>query len=341
MRRLVVTLTVLALLGAALPSYAADADVVLLMSGNRMTGRIMGLSRGQLTFAIDGAGSVDINANNIEMLESTRTFDIELASGERLSGTISATLPGKLAITAATGARTVEIRDVVRITWVGASIRERTSAALELGFDFLSGGDAVDWTFNGEVENRTQHYLSEASLDSLVRRQNHETTQRRTDFEIAARRFLPDRWFVLGRFEARDDQELGLDSRFLAAGAVGATLLQSNRTTLAVYGGLDYALEDYSGIPGNDDSIEALGALEWDWFEIGADTEVDTRATVYRSFDRSRVRVEFDGTLRRDMFRNFYWSLNLFESYDSDPPPGFEHSDFGLTLAVGLALRRL
>ncbi len=341
MRRLVAALTVLVLLGVVPPAHAEDTDVVVLTSGNRMTGRIRELSRGELTFVIEGARPIDINARNIAQLASTRTFDIELGSGERLTGTISATLPGKLAVRGAGGLRTVEMKDVIRITWIGASIRERTSASLALGFDFLSAGDAVDWTFDGEVEHRTRYYLTEASLDSLVRKQNHETTQRRTDFEIATRRFLPDRWFVLGRFEARDDQELGLDSRLLAGGAVGATLVQSNRTVLALYGGLDYMLEDYSGIRGTDGSVEALGALEWDWFEIGADTELDTRATVYRSFDRSRARVEFDGSLRRNIFRNFFWSLNLFESYDSDPPPGFEHSDFGLTLAVGLALRRL
>jgi Protein of unknown function, DUF481 len=345
MRKLLVTLLALALLGPAPPSLAADADAnadtVVLTSGNRITGRIIGFSRGQLTFRIQGIGSVDINGNTVQMLESRRTFDVELASGERLEGTLTTPAPEKLQIRGTTGARTVELRDVVRITWIGASFRERSAATFELGFDSISSGDALDWTINGDLEHRTQHYLTEIFLDSLMRRQNDETIQRRNDFEVQARRFLPDRWFALGRFEARDDQHLGLDSRFLIGGAMGATLLQSNQTAVAVYGGLDTMVEDYSGLSGNPTSVEALGAVEWDWFEPGAHTEIETRATIYQTVDSSRHRIELDGSLHRDIFRDFYWAVNVFESYDSDPPPGFEHSDFGVTLAVGLELNWL
>jgi hypothetical protein len=333
---------VLALLIAATPAIAEDDDVVSLTSGNRLVGRIIDLARGQLTFRITGAGTVDINVTNVETLSSERMFYVELPSGEWISGSIAGSAPGMLAIRSASGAtRTVPMNDVIRMTWVGATLRERTAGDLEIGFDYVSADDAIDWTFAGDMRNRTRNYLNELSLDSLLRRQSGGTTQRRTDLELASRRFFPGRRFVMGRFEASEDKELDLDSRFLVAGAGGVTLLQSSRTTLSAYAGVDYMLEDYSGVPGNDSSAEALAALEWDWFEPGGDTEVETRTTVYRSFDRSRWRAEATASLRRDIFRNFYWSVNLFESYDSDPPAGLEHSDFGLTFAVGLSLGRL
>jgi hypothetical protein len=30
-----------------------------------------------------------------------------------------------------------------------------------------------------------------------------------------------------------------------------------------------------------------------------------------------------------------FWSLNLYESYDSEPPPGTDSSDVGLSFALG------
>jgi hypothetical protein len=326
-----------------LPSIAADdeVDTVALTSGNRMTGSIRELARGQLTFRIDGAGTVKINTNNVEKLESNRMFDVELPSGERLSGAIAGVEPGVLQVRTATGTRSVPMRDVIRIDRVGATVRERTSAEVELGFGFISADDAMDWTFSGGVDNRTKNYRTELSLDSLIRRQNSDTTQKRNDLLLTTRRFLRDRWFVLGQLEASNDQQLDLDSRYLAGAAAGRILAQSNRTELAVFGGLDYILEDYSGVPGNNSEVEVMLAAEWDWFEVGGDTELDTRATIYQSTERSRTRVELDLSLHRDFFRNFYWSINIFESYDSDPPPGLKDSDFGLTLAVGLSLSRL
>lgn len=326
------------------PSIAADdedQDVVVLTSGNRMTGRIRYLARGQLTFRIDGAGTVSINTNNVEMLQSSRTFDVQLPSGERLSGSIAGIEPGVLQVRTATGTRSVPMRDVIRIDWTGATVRERTSAEIELGLDFVSVGDAIDWTFNGEVDNRTLNYRTELSLDSLLRRQDSDTTQKRNDLLLTTRRFLQNRWFVLGQLEANEDQQLDLDSRYLAGVALGKTLAQSSRTELALFGGIDYILEDYSGVPGNNSELEVMLAAEWDWFEVGGDTELDTRTTVYQSTERSRTRVEVDVNLHRNFFRSFYWAFNIFESYDSDPPAGAEKSDFGVTLAVGLSLSRL
>jgi hypothetical protein len=333
---------VLVLLIVATPALADDDDTVSLTSGNRLIGRIIELSRGQLTFRITGAGTVDINVNNIETLSSARVFYLELPSGEWISGSITGSVPGTLAVRNASGTtRAIPMKDVIRMTWVGATLRERTAGDIEIGFDYVSGDDTIDWTFSGDLRNRTRHYLNELSLDSLLRRQSGETSQRRSDLELATRRFFPNRRFIIARFEASEDKELDLDSRFLLAGAGGVTLLQSSRTTLSVYAGIDYMLEDYSGIPGNDSSTEAVAALEWDWFEPGGDTEMETRTSVYRSFDRPRWRAEATASLRRDIFRNFYWSINLFESYDSDPPPGLERSDFGLTFALGLSLGRL
>lgn len=339
MKNFLRALGVLVLLVAAAPAIAEDNDTVVLTSGNRLVGRIMEIARGQLTFRITGAGTVDINVTNVETLSSERIFYVELPSGEWLSGSIATSAPATLAIRSASGTtRTVPMTDVIRMTWVGTTLRERIAGDLEIGFDYVSADDAVDWTFAGDLRNRTRNYLNELSLDSLLRRESGGTTQRRTDLALASRRFFPDRRFLMARFEASEDKELDLDSRFLVAGAAGLTLLQSSRTTLSAYAGIDYILEDYSGLPGNDSSAEALAALEWDWFEPGGDTELETRTTVYRSFDRSRWRAEATASLRRDFFRNFYWSVNLFESYDSDPPSQLERSDFGLTFAVGLSL---
>lgn len=333
---------VLVLLVAATPATAEDNDVVLLTSGNRLVGRIIELARGQLTFRITGAGTVDINVTNIETLSSERMFYVELPSGEWLSGSIASAGPGMLAIREASGAtRTVSMNEVIRMTWIGATMRERTAGDLEVGFDYVSDNDAIDWTFAGDLRNRTRNYLNELSLDSLLRRESGDTTQRRTDLELASRRFFPGRRFIMARVEASEDRELDLDSRYLVAGAGGLTFLQSSRMTLSAYAGVDYILEDYRGVPGNDNSAEALAAVEWDWFEPGGDTELETRTTVYRSFDRERWRGEATASLRRDIFRNFYWSINLFHSYDSDPPADLENSDFGLTIAVGLSLGRM
>lgn len=333
MRRIGCTLPLLGLVLWTTHVHAAD-DLVVLTNGNRMHGEIEHFARGQLSFSIDGAGTVDIDWPNIESLRSARKFDIELASGERYSGAIASTSAGALEITTDAGVKTIDIAQLVRIAPIHAEFTERLSGAIDLGFDFLTAHDEIDWTLNAEVEHRTLNYLTEGSISSLLRRHDDETTQRRNHLEIGSRRLLKKRWFVLGQLIAEEDRELDLDSRFLIAGAAGRSLVQSNRTALAAYAGLDLSREKFRGV-GTQNEPEVLAAIEWDWFDIGADTELAIKATTYLGLDDSRVRFELQSSLRRDIFSNFYWSVNLFESYNSDPPADLKKSDLGLSITFG------
>jgi putative salt-induced outer membrane protein YdiY len=336
MRRIVHKLTLPALLAASFPASATDKDVVVLTTGNQLAGEVVEMKRGQLSFSIDGAGTVDIDWGNVVSLQSAQGLDVELSSGERLSGTIVAAPGGRLELATPAGPKSFARDSVVRITpIVAGSFRERTDGFLDLGFDVLSANDEIDLTLNAEARHQSRHYLTYAAVSSLVRRRDEQTSQRRNHLELGTRRLLRDRWFALGQLEAEEDFELGLDSRYVISGAFGRTLVQTNLTTLAGFAGLDYVLEDYGSVSGSDDYAELLASIEWDWFEIGGNTEVLTEATAHFSLERSRTRLELTASLHRDLVRNFYWSLNLYESYDSDPPEGLEKSDLGVSLTLG------
>ena len=313
-----------------------DRDVLVLTTDNRLEGEVIGLSRGELAFSIDGAGRVDIDWDNVETLTSPREFDVELESGERLSGSIFSPTAGQLAVApAGTAPAAVETQEVIRITPLAASAAERTSGYVDVGLDFLTANDELDLKVNAEVENQMRNYLTTLSIDSILSEVDDETAQRRNYFQLASRRLLENRWFAIGRLHLEEDLELDLDSRTLLGFGAGRTLLQSNRTVLALYGGLAGDRERYRGIPGTDETAEAFVTVEWDWFELGGDTQVTTNATTYFSFDRSRRRVELDASLHRSIIGNVYWSVSLYESYDSDPPEGLENSDLGLSFAIG------
>jgi len=74
-------LKLLALYFLVSTAYPSGPGIVVLTSGNRMTGSVTEPGRGELTFSIDGAGSV----GNVESLETTQTLDVELSSGQRLT----------------------------------------------------------------------------------------------------------------------------------------------------------------------------------------------------------------------------------------------------------------
>lgn len=320
------------LLGTA--SVASAEDVVTLNSGNRMTGEIRELTRGELSFRIAGVGRVDIDWRNVVELESPDRFYIVLSTGEREVGTLFVH-GGQLSITTDAGTRRIDTNEVVRIApATERRLLEGWRGSIDAGIDFLSANNELDWTLNGAVERRTMRYLTKLQLNSLLRRRSGDVAQRRNHFEIGSRRFLADRWFVLGQLHLEEDRELDLDSRVLLGAALGRTLSQTNRAMVAVYGGVDGDREKFRGYDA-DTIFEVHGAVEWEWFAVGTENGIDFRTLAFYAPDNSRVRVEAQIALRRNITDNYFWALRAYHSYNSDPPGELESSDTGVSFSIG------
>jgi len=80
---------VLALLVASVAPRASAApktDVVMLLNGDRYTGEVKGLERGQLEFKTDAAGTLFIEWDKIASLKTDQYVQVEFENGLRLSG---------------------------------------------------------------------------------------------------------------------------------------------------------------------------------------------------------------------------------------------------------------
>jgi len=325
---------VFALVAVSLMAKAAEHDVVTLKNGNRLVGSVTELSRGTLSFSIDGAGSVDMNWSNAESLVTVAVLDVELASGKRLRGTLSTPSPGKLEIKADGNTQIVDMTEVVWMLPIATTFLKRTSGSIDGGLAALQADSELDITLNADALNRTKNSLTEGSYASLLRRRNDVNSQWRNYFQINSRRYFGNRWFVLGKVAIEQDERLDLDIRSLVYGAIGRTIIQTNRTILAVHGGVDYDRENYDGFPISNTS-EGLGSVEWDWFDAGSRTELESKATTYVTLNRQRVRLELTSELRHDLPKNFYGAIGVFESFDSDPHTAQHNNDAGLTITFG------
>src|SRR4029077_1203261 len=81
-----------AVVGAALVAASAaglaaqKTDLVVLKNGDRVTGEIKQLSRGQLEYATDNVGRIYVEWNSIARVSSVNYFEIELSSGRKYYG---------------------------------------------------------------------------------------------------------------------------------------------------------------------------------------------------------------------------------------------------------------
>ncbi|HEY7189198.1 MAG TPA: DUF481 domain-containing protein [Vicinamibacterales bacterium] len=327
----VIAVLAIAVVGG-LHSTAFAQDVVQVKNGDRIKGDVVELERGDLEFSTVAAGTIEITWSEVVRLSSIQMLDIELSSGMRYTGTVSSPEDGQLVIQTASGpTMPIPLSDIAHIRVVGATFFERTTGEVDFGLTWTKS--STTYSFDGSATNRTRSYETELTIDSWLSDQDDGVTEKRNNIELDFRRLLSRRWYAMGMGHFQQDDELELDWRTVIGGGAGRWLIDTGSTELSVEGGLDYNSERYTSADDTDHSAEVFGGVDWLWTR--APTEVDADARIELSLDRSRVRLEFEGKVRRDIFRDLYWSVRAFDDFDSDPPADRPRSTFGLAIGVG------
>jgi hypothetical protein len=330
-------LALLSLLVQPAPVHAAaKTDIIELLNGDRITCEIRKLERGKLTVKTDGLGTIAIEWNDVERVTSAASYDLELASGQRVFGALGRGQPGTIDVMTAAGAQRLSLPDIVRISPIGGTFWGRLDGAVDAGFSFAQANVQTQWTLNSSISYRSRWWLLRLDADSALTTREDADSQIRNTLLLEAQRFLRPRWSAVGFAQFQQNEELSLDLRTALGGGIMRVLLQSNRTVLSALGGMAFTHESYQG-SGDTDVAEAVAGLKWQWFTFdGRSTNLDVGAiTFYAVNGDSRVRLEANSSFTSDIVGDLYWSINLFDSYNSHPPPERKSNDFGVSAAVG------
>ena len=326
---------VLLLLLADSAAGATKTDVVELRNGDRITCEIRKLERGKLTVKTDGLGTVAVEWDDVERVSSKASYDVELESGLRLFGSLERSDADAVVVGAAPGGVRAQLREIVRIAPVGGTLWRRLDGNVNAGFSFAQANVQTDWSFDAEISYRSRRWLSTLSADSALTIREDADRQSRNALSLGSQRFVGRRWSTLGFAQFQQNEELSLNLRTIIGAGAERRLMQSNRTVLAAIGGVAWTNEQYSGEEAVD-VAEAVAGLTWDWFTFdGRSTNLDVGLLSYYAMNRARVRLELNTSFKSDIVGDLYWSINLFESYNSDPPASQKKSDFGISATLG------
>src|SRR5262245_57032961 len=278
--------TVCAVLFVLLPTplVAQKSDVVEVANGDRINGDVSRLQHGQLEFRTASAGTghprfagtISIVWTEVVSLTSTKQLDVELASGDRFSGSISSPSRGRLIVQTATGpSRPLDVGEIVGIIPIEAGFRGRTTGSIDFGVSFTNAENARTYTLDASAMHRSEAYIYETQIafDSWLSARDDAERLTRNDLSVDVRRRLSNRWFALATSAVQQDEPLELDLRLMLGGGVGRRLIQTNAGVLSVEGGLNYDGEDYDSSDTFEHSMEAFAGGAGDWFAANSSTE--------------------------------------------------------------------
>ncbi len=323
---------------AASPALAQKTDLIVLFNGDRVTCEIRSYDAGRLQVKTDIASDIAVKWNKIVSIQSVKDFEIETADGFTHYGKLAPSdPPGRLRVVSEAETEDLDFMSVVRISPMYESFWRRWQGSVNLGFNYTQANDFVQFTLNGDAEFRRPSFELAVSLSVFFTSQSNVPSNQRASYLMQYEKFLKDRWLVVGFGGIDRNIQLGLDWRYSLGAGYGRDIIDTNQSRLTGAAGLLGMHEDpVSGTSAND--LAAILVAQYSHFTydfpkitIGASLAVIPYLT-----QSGRVRLNFNGSVKREIARDFYLTLSIFDDFDNkDPSTGQAKNDWGPVLSIG------
>ena len=316
----------------------------MMRNGDRLTGEIKSLRRGELRFKADYmAEAVRLDWARVEQLLSKDKYLIYLTNGQLYTDFLrlapsSDTVADNFLIGMDQNVLRVKQMEVLRIAPVEARFWKQLEGSIDLGLNYTSGNDQYQAELLASATYRRGDHSLTASIDSAFSGQTEGSSSARNEFTLDYRKQLSPKWYVGGLFDLLRSDQQSLNLRTTTAGLLGRNILLTERTRFSLFGGLAGYHEKYSATLGKPKTINADAAAGFDFVTYRfKTTDIRSRFLLYPSLTTpGRMRMQATSDLRIEIFKDFYWGFHLYENFDSKPPVSANKNDLGVSTSFGL-----
>ncbi len=321
------------------PVHAQKTDVVTLANGDRITGEVERLDRGRLEFSTDDAGTLYLEWDKLANVIASRVVEVVLGDGRRFLGSLGPAAPRTLAVVGPVGTITLSMPLVTIIRPIGGSFWRKLDGSVDVGFSYTRSSGVAQLNVNSDTvfQRPASRARFTASLTQTRTDDDTDDDDDRGSLEMSYLRYRWQRWFVsaAGRFER--NESLGVDLRSQVGATIGPRLVNSNRAQLVMGAGL--AVNDERAIDADATrNLEALFLFSWSFFTYDRPkTTIDIDLQYYPSLSNAgRHRLQLDASAKRELWKDLFVALTLYNTYDSRPPTEkADRNDVGVVLSVG------
>jgi hypothetical protein len=321
------------------PARAQKTDIVTLANGDRITGEVSTLSRGQLEYKTDDQGTLYIEWDKIATVTSTGQFEVGTSDGQRFVGSLGSE-PGRvLLVVAATGTERLLMPDVTIITKIGRSFWTKLDGSIDVGFSYTKSSDIAQLNLNMSTIYRSPSFEARLTGSGTATQTGDEEEGRddRGTLQMSYLRYRGARWFVGGGAGVETNESLGIKLRTQVSGAVGQRLVNTNRAQLSVGGGV--SVNDEHGVDTEPtQNVEGIMTFRTSYYAYDyPKTNIDLSFQYFPSLsDFGRQRIQFDSSFRREIWKDVFLAVNAFDTFDSQPPSAdADQNDIGVVLSFG------
>lgn len=331
-RRLTISAAVYALCGFF---GIANADVLFMQNGDRISGEIKRVWDGELFIESDYADEFAVSLDAIARIESDGDFDIELRDHSELTGRFASDESGAMVL----------VTETSTLPFSPAAIEEMTEPEADFEWesrsDFSLSGSRGNsetsdflWQAYGSVKLGDHRHQLELRLDR--KEQDGSITKNQYDSSYNYSWFFSDHWFLGAGIGYARDPVRQLSDRYTPGIGIGYQVFEDADRLLEVSLAAIAVRERIAGE--TNDSTTARWQLRYRR-DVTGDLEFfhDHRFLTYLTGRSNRIADTSTG-IRWDVWRDIYLNAQLNWNWESNPASGNESIDLTYALGIGVEL---
>jgi hypothetical protein len=319
-------------------------DVLVMSNGDRLRCEIKGLDASVLYVSFDYIkGTTQVDWSKVRYVESKQLFLVKTQDGWAYTGTLSTAeteggRPVHIEVRNDNGQEVdVERQQVVDMFQTSENFWRRFNGEINSGLIYSKGNQSTQFTFGADVLYPRERWSAGGSISSELAGSTGVTNSTRNDGSLFVRRLLPwNNWFYtgIGNFLQSSEQNIQLQTN-MGAG-IGRYLKNSNRATIAVFGGLAWQNTRYSALEqGTQNTAAVLIGAGAELFKFNK-TNLTLKGTVFPAISQpGRVYTNFNATYYVKFLSDFTWNFSFYGNWDNQPPAHFSGSNYGTSSGLG------
>jgi Protein of unknown function, DUF481 len=318
-------------LGLCQFGVSQKTDKVKLKNGDIITGEIMSMKLGKLTYKTDGAGTVSIKWEEVTGMTSNKVFEFTLRDGTLSVSTLD-TLFQKYHLKS--------LDDITEIIPIKDRFLKRLSGDVNLGFNYAKSNSILQSNFSGGIAYRIPKVELSLKINSVLTNYGQDTSlSKKQDIVFNAMKNLKKNNFFWGSSLGwQENTELGVASRYLVSAVLGLEPLTDNHNRLLISSGFSYNQEQSVETSQYTGYLDALFSINYKRFYYSTPKlYIDATYILYPGIsDWGRIRMQADLNVSVEIISDFTMGLNAYYSYDNKPPEGsVSTSDYGIMFTIG------
>jgi putative salt-induced outer membrane protein YdiY len=315
-------------------SHGAQAGVIQLKNGDRITGKITKIWDRNVTIEPEYSDELEVEFAHIVSMQSDTVFEVELADGTRGDFQIEvASDPGLVRLVSSEQTIEVELGKLKKsdelkpFDW---------GSRMDLNSNFSRGNtDSQLTNFQADLNIKKDDHRYVADFSTNREKQDGDTVRHKDKLFLAYNYLYANNWFFALNSTVERDPIALLDHRVSLNPSIGYDFWDDANRTLSFQLGVGYATEKTDGEDENSSLIDWRLRFAYDL--RGGDLELFHDHHIYKNLDgRENSVVNSSTGVRYDITDDIYLNVQLDYDYDTEPAEGTEPEDVTFVVGAGL-----